>query len=197
MVRELHSTICAAVRRDVWQAATRITEGTTMTDGHNEIVLTWLNDAYSIEHALTHVLERHAKEAKEHAEIQGRIDEHLAQTRRHAQSVAGRIAALGGEASAHDGVAGVLAPLQSLLTGAADDETLLTNSISDYASEHFEIATYQALIAAAHDGGDIETAAVCREILAEEQAMAAWLDDHMPPLVDRIVRSAVPADQGP
>lgn len=161
-----------------------------MAETHNEIMLTWLDDAYTIEHALIHVLERHAKEAKEHPEIQGRIDEHLTQTRRHAESVAGRITALGGEPKAHEGMAGVLAPLQSLLSGAADEETVLANSIADYASENFEIATYQALIAAAQDCGDGETARVCREILADEQAMAGWLDDHMPPLVDRIVRAA-------
>jgi ferritin-like metal-binding protein YciE len=161
-----------------------------MTEAHNEIVLTWLDDAYTIEHALIHVLERHGKEAKEHPEIQERIDEHLAQTRRHAELVAGRITALGGEPKAHEGMVGVLAPLQSLLTGAADDETVLANSIADYAGEDFEIATYQALVAAAQDNGDAETARVCREILADEQAMAAWLDDHMPPLVDRIVRAA-------
>ncbi len=161
-----------------------------MAQAHNEIVLTWLDDAYTIEHALIHVLERHAKEAKDHPEIQGRIDEHLTQTRRHAASVAQRITALGGEPSAHEGIAGILAPLQSLLTGAAGEETVLANSIADYASENFEIATYQALIAAAQDGGDTATAQVCREILGDEEAMAAWLDDHMPPLVDRIVRSA-------
>ena len=166
-----------------------------MAEAHDEIVLTWLDDAYTIEHALIHVLERHAKEAKDHPEIQRRIDGHLAQTRRHAESVAERITALGGEPNAHEGMAGVLAPLQSLLSGAADEETILTNSIADYASENFEIATYQALIAAVQNRGDSETARVCREILADEQAMATWLDDHMPPLVDRIVRAAT-APQG-
>lgn len=167
-------------------------ENAIMAD-ENEIVLTWLNDAYRIENALTHVLERHAKEAKNQPEIQAKIESHLAETRHHATMVAQRIAALGGEPSApKEALAGVLAPVQDLLTGAADEESLLKNSISDFAAEHFEIATYQALITAALDSGDTETTQVCREILRDEQEMARWLDEHMPPLVDRIIRAAIP-----
>lgn len=164
-----------------------------MADDKDEIVLTWLNDAYRIEHALAHVLERHAKEAKNQPEIEAKIGDHLTQTRHHATLVARRISALGGEPSApKEALAGVLAPMQTLLTGAAEEESLLKNSIADFAAEHFEIATYRAIITAAQDSGDAETAQVCRQILGDEQEMARWLDEHMPSLVDQIISAAVP-----
>lgn len=165
-----------------------------MAGDENGIVLTWLNDAYSIENALIHVLERHAKEAKDHPQLQTGLDDHLAQTRHHAELVAGRITALGGEPSAHKGfLDGVIAPVQKLFSGTEDEKGALANTISDYAAENFEIATYHALITAAEDTGDTETARVCRDILSQEQEMARWLDEQLPSLVEGIVRDALPA----
>lgn len=120
----------------------------------------------------------------------------MEQTRRHAELVGARIEGLGGQTHARKaGLAGILAPAQELLTGAVDEAEVLKNSVSDYASENFEIATYRALVVAAQDTGDAETARVCQHILADEEDMATWLDRRMPGLVDRIVRGAL-ASQG-
>jgi rubrerythrin len=48
----------------------------------------------------------------------------------------------------------------------------------DFATEQFEVVSYQALIEAASQVGDVQTARVCEQIMREDQAMA-----------DRIVRS--------
>lgn len=172
-----------------------------MAAADHEIVLTWLNDAYTIENALIHVLELHAKEAKKHPEIQAKLDEHLAQTHRHAELVAGRITALGG-ASEHQDVArhedrlsNFLGPVQNLLAdvASAEDERVLKSTVSDYAAENFEIATYGAILTAAEDTGDADTARVCRQILGQEQEMAQWLDEQLPSLVEGMIREARPA----
>jgi len=165
--------------------------GPAMAD--HDIVLTWLNDAYSVENALVHVLERHAKAAKDFPHVQRKIAAHLAQTRRHAELIADRVTALGSRPSAHkDRWAGLLAPVQNVLADAVDEEDVLKNSISDYAAENFEIATYQALMTAAEDTEDTATAQVCQQILTDEREMAGWLDEHIPLLADHIVRQAAP-----
>jgi ferritin-like metal-binding protein YciE len=165
-----------------------------MAEANHEIVLTWLNDAYNVENALVHVLDRHAKEAKGFPDMEAKLAEHLAQTRRHAELVAGRITALGGAPSTHkDRWSGVLTPLENLFAGSADEESLLKNSISDYASENFEIATYRAIITAAQDTGDTDTVQVCQQILGDEQAMARFLDERMPAFVDHIIGQAIAA----
>jgi len=164
--------------------------GLTMAD--HDIVLTWLNDAYSVENALVHVLERHAKAAKDYPHVRSKIAEHLAQTRRHAELIADRVAALGSRPSAHKGQRiGLFAPVQNILTGPVDEEDVLKNSISDYAAENFEIATYLALMTAAEDTADTATVQVCQRILTDEREMAGWLDEHIPLLADRIVRQAI------
>ena len=42
--------------------------------------------------------------------------------------------------------------------------------------------------AAAEEAGDQATASLCREILAEEQAMADWLKDHLPHVTQAFLR---------
>ena len=166
----------------------------TAAEANHEIVLTWLNDAYNVENALAHVLERHAKAATGFPDMGAKLEEHLTQTRRHAELVVGRITALGSAPSTHkDHWTSVFAPLENLFTGSADEESLLKNRITDYASENFEIATYRAIITAAQDTGDTDTVHVCEQILGDEQAMARFLDERMPALVDRIVRQAMSA----
>jgi ferritin-like metal-binding protein YciE len=51
--------------------------------------------------------------------------------------------------------------------------------MASYTFEHFEIASYGCLVAAAEQAGDRETARACADIL-QEDAMAGWLYDRLP-----------------
>jgi len=59
-------------------------------------------------------------------------------------------------------------------------DEIVKNFLSDYAAEQFEIACYRSLVAAAEELGQPEIARTCEDILAEEQAMAQWLAEHIP-----------------
>lgn len=72
-------------------------------------------------------------------------------------------------------------------TATAEDK-MIKNSLADYATEHFEIASYRALIAAADAVGEEETARVCEEILKEEE-MAKWVNNEIPRLVKAYITS--------
>ena len=54
---------------------------------HKELLITWLNDVYRVETALIPILENHAKDAKNHPDIQARNQQHIEETRRHAEGV--------------------------------------------------------------------------------------------------------------
>ena len=51
---------------------------------------------------------------------------------------------------------------------------MLKSGIADYAFEHYEIASYNMLIAAAGEAGEHQVEALCRRI-GQEEEMAAWL----------------------
>jgi ferritin-like metal-binding protein YciE len=150
-----------------------------------DLVIAWLNDAHGMENALIPVLENHVKDAKDHPEVQTRLQQHLDQTRQHAQMVKDCVQALGGSTSVvKTGMASLFGQVQAVSTGAARDE-LVKNAITDYAAENFEIASYTALIKAAQELGDQQTAQVCQQILLQEQEMANWLQQNLPTMVQQ------------
>ena len=148
---------------------------------HKELVIAWLNDAHAMELGIAQVLERHAEEAKDHPHMQAGLQRHLEQTRRHAELVKECVERMGGETSGiKSGMASVMGAVQGMTTKLAKDE-LIKNTLHDYGTEHFEIACYTSLIAAAENLGDQETARVCQEILRDDQAMADFLFQQIPP----------------
>ena len=147
---------------------------------HKELVIAWLNDAHATELGIAQVLERHVEEAKDHPQMQTGLQRHLEQTRRHAELVKGCVERMGGETSGiKSGMASVMGAVQGMTTKLAKDE-LIKNALHDYGSEHFEIACYTSLIAAAENLGDQETVRVCQEILRDDQAMADFLFQQIP-----------------
>jgi ferritin-like metal-binding protein YciE len=145
----------------------------------NELLATWLKDAYAMEKALIPVLENHANDAKDHPDVRERDLRHVEETKRHADLVEECLAQLGEKPSRAKSAWGqIMGRVQAMGTAPFRDE-LMKNFISDYATEQFEIASYKALIAAARATGEEGIADVCEEILADEEEMAAWLDEHM------------------
>ena len=148
-----------------------------------ERFVSWLNDAYSMEQSIGQVLENHVNDAKDVPLLQTQLEKHLEQTRHHAEIIKGCLERLGESPSTvKSGFANIMGTLQGMSTGMAQDE-LVKNAISDYATEHFEIASYTALITAAQDYGDADIVRACESIRDDEQEMAKWLEQHLPMVV--------------
>jgi ferritin-like metal-binding protein YciE len=147
------------------------------------MLVAWLKDAHAMEEALIPNLENHAKDAKNYPQIQVRIQQHIDETRRHAELVAGCIERLGDKPSkAKD----VLGKVQGAMAGAGTapfGDELVKDLLADFSAEHLEIASYEALIAAARDVGDETTATTCEQILRDEEAMAKAIEENLPIVV--------------
>lgn len=144
-----------------------------------ELLLAWLNDAYAMEKAQIPILENHAKDARDYPHIRRKDLEHLEQTKRHAELVKRCIHRLGEKPSAVKTAIGrVSGAINSVSTEPFEDE-LVKNFLADYTAEHLEIASYKALIVAAREANDRETARVCEKILRDEEEMADWLEKNL------------------
>jgi ferritin-like metal-binding protein YciE len=153
-----------------------------------ELLVAWLKDAYAMEQALIRTLEHRVKDAKDYPHVQARDQQHLEETRRHADLVKQCVERLGSDTSAlKTGMANIMGTMTALSTGAAKDE-LVKNCLADYAAEPFEVACYTALIAGAELLGDRQTAQTCRQILAEDEAMAAWIAQQLPLIVQEVLQ---------
>jgi ferritin-like metal-binding protein YciE len=154
-----------------------------------DVVISWLNDAYGMEKALVQILEHQVKDAKDYPEAETRLQQHLEQTRSHAELVQSAIERLGGHTSTiKSGISSLFGQMQALSTGPAKDE-LVKNSLADFAAENFEIASYRSLISAATEVNDQETVTVCQQILRDEEAMAQWLERNIPVLTQATMRA--------
>lgn len=155
----------------------------------------WLHDAYSMEQSISKVLENHVKDAKDYPLMQTQLQKHLEQTRDHAEIIKGCIERLGESPSTiKSGMANITGMMGGMSTGMAKDE-LVKNAIADYATEHFEIASYTALITAAQDYGDADTVLACESIRRDEQEMARWLEQQLPIVVQENLRSEAESGQ--
>ncbi|MGN6031911.1 MAG: YciE/YciF ferroxidase family protein [Thermomicrobiales bacterium] len=153
----------------------------------NDLVIAWLNDAHALETAIIESLEGQVDLASDHPEVQAGIQRHLEATRHHAEVVASCLAQFDEKPSAGKKVlAQIGGKLQGVAMGAAKDD-LVKAALQDYATEHMEIASYRALIEAANAIGMPTIGESLKEVLADEVAMAAWLEKNTPALVREAV----------
>lgn len=160
-----------------------------MNDEQKKMYLAWLRDAHAMEMGLVNVLEKQVEEAKDEPEVQARIRQHLDETKNHAALIKGCIDRHGGDVSVAKDWTSQLGAFLSGLGMSFMDDKKVKNVHSSYAAEHFEIATYTMIRAAALMFGDTETASVCDDILDDEQDMADWLAEQMPMVVEAYMRT--------
>jgi ferritin-like metal-binding protein YciE len=162
-----------------------------------QVILTWLKDAHAMEAGTVKALAQHAKAAENYPELQAGLHEHAEQTRRHAEKLEVCLGRLGARpATAKETVGLVMGTVQGAASWPVRD-VVIKNALADHASKHFEIASYTSLIAAADQLGEQETAQVCREILAEEEEMAAWLGGQINALTQQfLTRQSDQPDKG-
>jgi ferritin-like metal-binding protein YciE len=150
---------------------------------HNELLIDWLNDAYAMEQAQIAMLENHARDASDFAEMNQRLLLHIDETRRHASLMHDCLIQLDARPSAvKSGLNRLMNQIRDWATGTDDDE-LVKNTIADIAAEQFEIASYEALLTAASDVGNQQVVQACEQILRDEYDMAEWLKQHLPSTV--------------
>jgi ferritin-like metal-binding protein YciE len=139
----------------------------------------WLRDARTMEDLAIETLEKQARRLDRYPELQARLREHLTETRRQAERLDECMQRLGVAALATGPRADKL-PGEEQIAALLGGGPVIQNGITDYAFEHFEIATYRTLIEAASEAGEAEAERVCRENLREEEAMAEWLARRIP-----------------
>jgi ferritin-like metal-binding protein YciE len=150
-----------------------------------ENLTSWLRDAYAMENQAIEVLEKQASRLEHYPELRARVRSHLEESHRQAERVERCLHQLGTDTSGLKTTVGKMVGTAQQLSGLFASDEVLKSGIADYAFERYEIACYEVLIAAAEQAGEPETRRVCEEILREEEAMAAWLADHLPELTRR------------
>jgi len=158
-----------------------------------ENLLDWLRAAPAMEQQAETMLKGQASRIEHYPVLKARIEEHIQETSGQRELLEGSIKRLGGSPSTIKDEMGKNAAFGQALGGMPASDEIVKGAMAGYVFEHFEIASYTALIAAAKTAGDPEPARVCQEILVQEEAMADWLATHLPEVTEEfLVRDAAP-----
>src|SRR5215218_8370189 len=161
----------------------------------------YLHEAHAMEMALTRTLQAHSAMTPA-GPYRASLDQHLLETRGHADRVARRLDEIdggGGIVAFGYGIAQRLvgqalalgkAPLD-VMRGMSAEEKLLKNAKDECATEALEIATYDALEQLARQAGDEVTAQLAADHRAEEERMLETLRELIPGLTAEVVDAEV------
>src|SRR3954470_15078642 len=164
----------------------------------------YLEEAHATEVALIRVLQSQIAMTPR-GSTRTAIEEHLEETRGHAERVRERANALetktrGNPLQAWVGLTEALVgqalalgktPLD-LVRGTSGEEKVLKNAKDDCATEALEIATYTAIERLAREDGDGETAQLAADIVADERRMLdRLLGEEIPKLTDAVARAEI------
>jgi ferritin-like metal-binding protein YciE len=143
-------------------------------DDLREQLTSYLADAHAIEQQAIGLLER-APDIVGSGPLAAAFEEHLVETREHAELVEARLRALGGKPSKLKDAAMKMGAINwgTFFRGHPDTPGKLVAFA--YAFEHLEIGGYEQLRIVAERAGDQETARMAAEILAQERSAAERL----------------------
>jgi ferritin-like metal-binding protein YciE len=154
-----------------------------------DLMIAGLHNAYGLEQQAIAMLDANAKRLENYPSLQKRIAEHAQESRRQQELVAKTLERYGESPSqAKATVMGFAETVQAMVHSLASDE-VLKNSFTGYAFEHFEIASYRALAVMAEAAGEQPVVDMAETIVREEEAMAAFLAEHLPEVVRRHIET--------
>lgn len=142
-------------------------------------LIDWLRDAHAMEMQAEKMLKAQASRIVSYPHLQRRIEQHIEETQHQAEKLERCMSLLDVDASSVKDMGAKLTAFGQAMGGMMADDEIVKGGIASYAFEHFEIASYKAIIKAAELLSEHEVATICKEILKEEEAMAAWLDEHL------------------
>jgi ferritin-like metal-binding protein YciE len=145
-----------------------------------ERFMEWLRDAHAMERHAETMMSAMANRIEHFPEVRQRLEQHIDETRQQAQMLESCIQRRGGDTSTFKDLAARFAGMGQGISGIFVGDEVVKGAMASYTFEHMEIAAYTVLIETAELVGDPETSAICQRILAQEQAMAAWLGEHLP-----------------
>ncbi|HFT1963349.1 TPA: ferritin-like domain-containing protein [Enterobacter ludwigii] len=147
---------------------------------HVEHYHDWLRDAHAMEKQAESMLESMVSRIDHYPELRARLAQHITETKGQITLLEEILDRNGISRSVLKDSAGKMAALGQSVGGMFNSDEIVKGAISGCVFEHFEIACYTALVIAAKKAGDTVSVPTLESILAEEQAMADWLEAHLP-----------------
>jgi ferritin-like metal-binding protein YciE len=143
------------------------------------IYITGLRNQHAVENQAIQLLERQIGRLENYPEMADRMRQHVAESKEQARRLEELLAQFGtSESSFKDTMMSFMGNMAAMVHAPASDE-VIKNTFANFAFEHFEIAAYKSLLTLADVTGHSAATSALKQSLAEEEAMAGWINDHL------------------
>lgn len=164
------------------------------TERANSVFVTGLKNAHALENQALELMNRQVERIENYPDIKAKLEQHIQETHNQIQRLERILESLGESRSVlKDNALSLTGNLAAIAHAFTQDE-IVKNSIANFAFENFEIASYKSLIQLAGQTGHYEAEQPLKETLREEEAMASWIDGHLPDVTHTYLQRYV-ADQ--
>ena len=154
----------------------------------HELYHTGLRDMHALEMSAIELTQRQVERLENYPEMKARLAKHRTESEEQAKRLQAILDRHGSSTSmVKNTVTSVMGNVAAALHAPASDE-VLKNTFANFAFEHQEIAAYTSLIAMAERVGDVQSVPLLRQSLAEEQAMADWIEGEIVPTTQRFMQ---------
>jgi len=160
----------------------------TASNELREVFTTGLRNAHAMEKQALSIMEPQVSRMESYPEIARRLEEHIRETHGQIERLDSILHDLGDSSSGLKDVAlSVVGSMAAVGHAVAGDE-VLKNSLANFAFENYEFAAYSSLVTLADAGGYATAKPALQQSLGEEQAMARWLESHLPEVTLRFLK---------
>jgi len=159
-----------------------------MATSIRDIYITGLQNAHALEAQAIQLCQRQVERLENYPELRERLREHLEETRRQQQRIEQILQTLGTSHSKLKDIGTAIMGNIAAIGNAVMQDEVMKNTFAHYAFEHFEIASYRALIEMAEAAGDTSAQRLLEQTLNEEIRMAEFIDQHLPQIVRRYMQ---------
>lgn len=155
-----------------------------------ETVLSWLRDAHAMEAAAVNNLEKNIERFDGYPMVQTKFREDLTFSKQHLQEIEQCLDQMGADRSMLKDMAMKFAGAMQPYLGAMSSDEPVKHLLAANAYEHFEMASYRSLSAAAEMIGDTRLKDICERSLRQKQQMAEWIDAQLPSVTKEYLNRA-------
>jgi ferritin-like metal-binding protein YciE len=160
----------------------------TASDELREVFTTGLRNAHAMEKQALSIMQPQVNRMESYPEIARRLEDHIHETHGQIERLESIMQELGASSSGLKDVAlSVVGSMAAIGHTVAGDE-VLKNSLANFAFENYELAAYSSLVTLADAGGYANAKPALQQSLGEEQAMARWLQSHLPEVTLRFLK---------
>ncbi|EPE97051.1 ferritin-like domain-containing protein [Rhizobium grahamii] len=152
-----------------------------------DIFILGLRNAHAMENQALSIMKPQLSRIENYPEVAAKLEQHIRETEGQIVRIEEILASLNEDHSTLKDIALSLSGAMAAMGHTVAGDEILKNAFANFAFENFEIAAYKSLLTVAETGGYNAGALALQANLAEELAMARWLDDNLVTLTTKFL----------